>query len=211
MARYKVLKSVAHSIGHSFASTLNYDTDDYVMGHLLRRAREVREPTLLVDLLTGEAGPGALMTAPLQRAVARYVAWLPDLVHRHFSDMVFVSGARMTVQFDLAVERPNRYAPACRESPFVIRVEIEDDRGKRWVAEQKDWWFPEPPEPLRIPLRRRTLLRRVREWIHRLRFGTPLQIAVSSSLTRAWSGHSRRATRRTPGHDERECHSSANR
>jgi hypothetical protein len=28
-------------------------------------------------------------------------------------------------------------------------------------------------------------------------------------ITRAWSGHSRRATRWTPGHDQRECHSSA--
>jgi hypothetical protein len=34
---------------------------------------------------------------------------------------------------------------------------------------------------------------------------------MSWRLTRAWSGHSRRATRGTPGHDERECHSSANR
>jgi len=29
MARYKVLKSVAHNIGHSFTSLMNYAGDDY--------------------------------------------------------------------------------------------------------------------------------------------------------------------------------------
>jgi hypothetical protein len=40
MPRFKVLKSVAHNIGHSFTSLMNYSRDDYSMGHILRFARE---------------------------------------------------------------------------------------------------------------------------------------------------------------------------
>jgi hypothetical protein len=176
MARYKVLKSVAHSIGHSFASTLNYVADDYVMGHLLTRAREAREPTLLVDLLSGIAAPESLLVPPVRRAVERYSEWLPELVRRHFSDMRYVSAARMTVSYDLSVQRQNRYAPVCLESPFVLRVEIEDDRGKIWAAEQRDWWFPEPPRPSQVkPMRRPGLLERVGLWFRAKLYGRPAQ------------------------------------
>jgi hypothetical protein len=174
MARYKVLKSVAHSIGHSFASTLNYDADDYVMGHLLTRAREVRQPTLLADLMAGTAAPESLLVPPVRRAVSRYSEWLPDLVRRHFSDMKYVRAARMTLSFDLNIERANRYAPTCIESPFVLRVDIEDDRGKVWSAEQRDWWFPEPPRtPRAAPVRRPGLLGRLSEWLRSALFGRP--------------------------------------
>ncbi len=37
------------------------------------------------------------------------------------------------------------------------------------------------------------------------------EVVRRRGLTRAWSGHSRQATRWTLRHDERECHSSANR
>lgn len=182
MARYKVLQSVAHGLGHSFASCLNYDTDDYVMGHLLSRARETREPALLIDLSTGTAAPSALITPPIGRAVERYSGWLPDLVRRHASDMRFVRAARMTVTFDLSRERPAPYAPTSTESPFVLRVEIEDDRGKVWAAEQRDWWFPEPPrDSHRKATRRWGWLTRLQTWWHSLRYGTPFRRSRSAT------------------------------
>ena len=146
MARYKVLKSVAHSIGHSFTSTLNWWGTDYAMGHLLRRGREVNEPSLLVDLLNGAAGPASLCIPPVLGAVQRYTEWLPSMVKRHGSDMAFVRAAAMTVTFDLGTQRQSRYGPGL-ESPYVCRVEITDDRGRVWAAELRDWWVPEPQEP----------------------------------------------------------------
>jgi len=175
VARYKVLKSVAHSLGHSYASTLNYDDSDYVMGHLLSRARETSQDTLTVDLATSTAAPDALLTPPVQRSVQRFSSWLPHLVRRHFSDMKYVSAATMTITFDLSLERPNRYASDCTESPFVIRVNITDDRGKVWSAEQRDWWFPEPPpRPGSGPNRRTRWLKTLRDRLWRFVFGGPL-------------------------------------
>lgn len=144
MARYKVLRSVAHGLGHSFVSTLNWGDDDYVMGNLLRCARQTGADTFWVDLSTGVCGPESLTIPPVKRAAVRYAAWFPKLVERHLSDMRWVSAARLEVRFDLSVERPSKWSPEA-ESPFVCRVEIVDDRGKVWSAEQRDWWFPEPP------------------------------------------------------------------
>ena len=143
MARYKVLRSVAHAVGHSFTSLMNYGGDDYVMGHLLTQARATGESTLLVDLLTGHAAPATLLTPPVARSVAGYVEWLPKLVQTHQTDMRWVRAARMTVAFDLSRTRESRHSPTLLESPYVCRVEIEDDRGRMWVREQVGWWYPE--------------------------------------------------------------------
>ena len=147
MARYKVLRSVAHSVGHSFTSLMNYDGEDYVMGHLLRRAREVREPTLLVDLLAGTAAPGSLLIPEVRRSVSSYCSWFPKLLASHRTLPQFVRAAQMTLTFDLSVERASGYAPGCTESPYTCQVAITDDRGKVWRAEIRDWWYPEPLRP----------------------------------------------------------------
>src|SRR5690349_22761959 len=155
MARYKVLKGVAHSFGHSFVSLMNYREDDYVMGHLLTQARATRQPTLMVNVITGEAGPRALLVRPVSDSIRRYADWFPKLVASHRTDMKYVRAARMQVWFNLAVERPVRHAPGLTESPFVCRVEIDDDRGKTWAAEIKDWWFPEATGPVGEAARQR--------------------------------------------------------
>ncbi len=150
-------------MGHSFTSLMNYRGDDYVMGHLLRRAREVGEGTLIVDLLTGHAAPASLLTREVAASVASYAEWFPKQLAHEGTGMEYVRSAHMTVTFDLKVERPSRHAPDCIESPYVCRVEIEDDRGKAWVAELRDWWFPEPIENLgKQGRRRRAGLLRIR-------------------------------------------------
>jgi hypothetical protein len=143
MARYKVLQSVAHSFAHSFTSLMNYAGDDYVMGHLLRRARESGETSLVVDILTGSASPPALLRGETGRSVRRYCEWFPKLVASHKSEMQFIRAAQMSVTFELSERRPVRHAPGLEESPYVCRVQIEDDRGKTWSAELRDWWYPE--------------------------------------------------------------------
>src|SRR5260221_2518390 len=147
MARYKVLKSVAHSMGHSFTSLMNYRGDDYVMGHLLRRAREVGEGTLIVDFLSGKAAPSSLLTPAVRDSVDGYAKWFPKQVEREGTSLKYVRAARMTIAFDRRTQREARHAPGCLESPYVCRVEIEDDRGKVWAVELRDWWYPESGSP----------------------------------------------------------------
>jgi hypothetical protein len=175
VARYKVLQSVAHSVGHSFVSLTNWGDDDYVMGNLLRRARATGVNTFWVDLLAGTLGPEDLAVPAVRAAATRYVEWFPELVEQHLTEMRWIRSARLEVRFDLARRRPARWAPGQLESPFVCRVAIEDDRGKVWAAEQSDWWFPEPLRPTRG---RSQLLRR---------FLATLRHAVSHILRRVAS------------------------
>jgi len=66
MPRFKVLKGVAHNIGHSFTSSMNYAIDDYTMGHVLRFARYSGNDTLHIDFTTGVGKPvERRRTAPL--------------------------------------------------------------------------------------------------------------------------------------------------
>jgi len=147
MARYKVLKSVAHSLAHSFTSSLNWGDADYVMGNLLQRARDIGEATLTIDLMTGTAKPDGLCTPPVQRAVERYTDWLRRLVMAHKSDMRYVAKAILTIQYDLSVAHPAQSAPTGFASSYVCTAEVTDDRGTVWKAVLRDWWVPEPLRP----------------------------------------------------------------
>ena len=173
MARYKVLKSVAHSFGHSFTSLLNYWGDNYIMGHLLQSARETRTSTLRLNILSGQAAPDTLLTEPVRQSLDRYCQWFPQLVATHQTSRAVISAAHMSIVFDLTTERPNATSPQFIESPYICRVEIVDDRGKIWSAELRDWWCVEGglPVPIQDAKPRATPL----AWLHRLfrtvRFG----------------------------------------
>jgi len=65
MPRTKVLKGVAHNIGSSFTSLMNYADDDYSLGHLLRFARQSGMNTLKIDLLSGLGEPKTLLRTPV--------------------------------------------------------------------------------------------------------------------------------------------------
>jgi hypothetical protein len=143
MARYKVLHSIAHNFGQSFVGTSKARADDHLLEHLLADCRRTREPTLTLDILTGEAKPDALLSRPLARALERYVREFPELVAGSHTEMQFVKGARMELRFDLSTERPMAETPGRRESPYVCTVCIDDDRGKTWTAELTGWCAPE--------------------------------------------------------------------
>ena len=145
MARYKVLHSIAHNFGQSFVGASKERAHDHLLGRFLADARRTGQATLRLDILTGEATPSVLISRPLARTLERHVKGFPDLVAGDHTDMQYISGARMELTFDLATERPVEGAPNQRESPFLCRVAIDDDRGKTWIAELRGWCAPERP------------------------------------------------------------------
>jgi hypothetical protein len=142
MPKFKVLKSVAHNLGHSFTSLMNYADDDYAMGHILRFARETGRDTLQINLVTGEASPQALLANPIAELPARYSRFFRDLVKRQGSDPSLVTCATLVLHYDLKVERPLRGMDHT-ESPYVCDVRITDTRGKIYNAHFDGWWYPE--------------------------------------------------------------------
>jgi hypothetical protein len=151
MPRYKVLKSVAHNIGHSFTSLMNYVGNDYVMGHILRFARQTGHDTLIIDFVTREVRPPDLVAAPISDIPVHYIKWFWDSVDRQGSDPSFVRAARLTLQYDIQSQRPLKSAPQFMESPYRCDVVVIDDRGKQYASHFEGWWYPElgeiPSEP----------------------------------------------------------------
>jgi len=143
MARYKVLKSVAHNIGHSFTSLMNYAGDDYVMGHILRFARHTGQTSMIIDFVKEEAGPPELLAPPISQVPSQYTKWFWRMVELEGADRVLIERATLTLRYDIAVQRPARLAPQHTESPYSCDVRITDIRGKDYVAHFDGWWYPE--------------------------------------------------------------------
>ena|SRR5579862_5633247 len=142
MPRFKVLKGVAHNIGHSFTSLMNYSVDDYSMGHILRFARESGESTLKIDFLSGEGWPDALLRDPISELPSWYTKMFWDLVTRSGSDRALVQSATLTLKYDLQRTQPIR-GTETRESPYTCDISILDVRGKSYGAHFEGWWYAE--------------------------------------------------------------------
>lgn len=153
MARVKVLKGVAHDIGSSFTSLMNYAGDDYSMGHILRFARESGIDTLTIDLLNEHGEPALLLKAPISGLPSQYSKMFLRLVESAGSGRELIQSAVLKVAYDL---RRNQSSPIPSEpqSPYVCDVSIADIRGKEYGAHFDGWWFIErmelhrPPTPI---------------------------------------------------------------
>ena len=142
MPRFKVLKGVAHNIGHSFTSLMNYSGDDYSMGHILRFARETGINSLTIDLLTGQGTPAVLLKSPISDLPRHYSTMFLRLVQSSGSDRQLLQSATLTVVYDLQRNRPSpiRDEP---QNPYTCDVSILDIRGRNYTSHIDGWWFVE--------------------------------------------------------------------
>ena len=152
MPRFKVLKGVAHNIGHSFTSLMNYSDDDYSMGHILRFARETGNNTLTIDLLTGQGNPASLFREPISRLPGRYSTMFSNMVRGSGSDRELLRSAKLTLIYNLEQNRPSPTGKSS-QSPYTCEVSIIDVRGKEYAAWFAGWWQVERERKL-PPVRR---------------------------------------------------------
>ena len=142
MPKLKVLRGVAHNIGSSFTSLMNYSDDDYSMGHILRFARDSGNNSLTIDLLTGMGSPKSLLREPISALPDWYSKMFLRLVHSSGSSAELVQSATLNVVYDLQRSKPSpiRDEP---QSPFSCDVSIVDVRGKNYAAHFDGWWYVE--------------------------------------------------------------------
>jgi hypothetical protein len=140
MAKVKVLKGVAHNVGSSFTSLMNYAGDDYSMGHILRFSRESGIDTLTIDLLSGCGEPALLLQEPISGLPSWYSKMFLRLVDSAGSNRELVRSAVLKVAYDLRRTRPSPI-PSEPQSPYVCDVSIVDIRGKEYAAHFDGWWF----------------------------------------------------------------------
>jgi hypothetical protein len=138
--KYKVIKSAAHNLGHSFTSLMNYRADDYVMSYLARAALYSQSAELRVDLLSGAAAPAVLVEPPTSESISAYAAWLPKLLESHGVRPSAIISAGMLLRFQLDRVSDDRGFPGNFELPFTCEVVLGDDRGREHVGRVKGWW-----------------------------------------------------------------------
>lgn len=139
--KYKVIKSVAHNFGHSFLSLMNWRDQDYVMAHLGRAAVRTGADTLRVDLLSGAAAPGALLTPPVRASVDAYVRGLPRDLESQGVMPAAIVGGEMVVRFDLARRAPDARWRRHFRVPVECVVRLTDDRGKTSEGRVTESWL----------------------------------------------------------------------
>jgi hypothetical protein len=145
MPRVKVLKGVAHNVGSSFTSLMNYAADDYSMGHILRFARESGIDTLTIDLLNGQGDPDRLLKEPISGLPSWYSKMFLRLVESAGSDRELIRSATLTITYDLRRDRPSPI-PGERQSAYTCDVSIVDVWGGNYAAHFDGWWFVERME-----------------------------------------------------------------
>lgn len=143
MPGYKVLQGVANDIGHSFTSLMNYEEDDYVMGHILRFARSTGRNELIIDFVNRESRPPELLATPISQVPAYYTQLFWDLVQKCGSDKSLVQNATLTLRYDLGTRQPDQKGSRFISSPYTCDVRITDTRGKEYLAHFSGSWYPE--------------------------------------------------------------------
>lgn len=145
MPKVKVLKGVAHNVGSSFTSLMNYAEDDYSMGHILRFARESGINTLHIDMLSGQGSPAALLKEPISGLPEWYSKMFLRLIQSAGSDRDLIRSATLKLSYDLQRTRPSPI-PGELQSPYTCDVSVVDYRGRDYDAHFNGWWFVERME-----------------------------------------------------------------
>ena len=141
MPSHKTLISISHNFGHSFVSLMNYMETDYFLGLLLTEMQKTGLNKLEVDILNNKSKPKELLTRKILKSIRYWTKWFPKLVKDSGSSIDFVKSAKMTIKFNLTLNRPYPYDSRFTESPYVYEIKIIDDKGKEYLKEQKGWWF----------------------------------------------------------------------
>jgi hypothetical protein len=142
MARYKILKSVAHNFAHSFVSVMNYYGRDYTMCHLVRRSKLKGKNRFHIDVLARNVQPVDLVTREIATAVESYCDGFGRFVTSGGAALDMVSEAKL----ELTVRHGKVTGIKDKQLFAFIDAEmtIVDDRGKRHKGNHSEQYVCDP-------------------------------------------------------------------
>ena len=137
--KYRVLKSVAHNIGHTFTSLLNYRADDYIIEHIFKIAKKKGISIIKVDFLNEKIEPVDFDQAPIRDSISSYHNALERIFQAQRCELAKVKSCKLIIEFDLNTIRilDRTKIEIC---DYKCRVSILDDRGKENMASVREWW-----------------------------------------------------------------------
>ena len=142
--KYKLIRGVAHNLGHSFLSDSNAVMREgvytIVPAVLFAAAKATAVPQVTINLLNEAIAPTELALPELAQAVSFYRNCLPQLLSSHGIDPSVIKGASITIDFDYSRTRRSQFHPADEIQEFLCAVQLTDDRGVAHVANPTEWW-----------------------------------------------------------------------
>lgn len=101
MTSLKRLKSVAHSLAHQFASTLNYWQDDYAINHLANTAKSFNISRVAINIVTGQASPHEIEIGHLPEIFSRLKPALEVLLKKEGYSIETVTAGTLEYNFNV--------------------------------------------------------------------------------------------------------------
>ncbi|MES3002487.1 MAG: hypothetical protein V4787_17495 [Pseudomonadota bacterium] len=101
MPSLKPLKSVAHSLAHQFASTLNYWEDDYAIHHLANAARRENAPVVVIDVLRQEVSPREVHAGLVSEIICSLKPSLVGILAKEGFALEVLQSATLTYNFSV--------------------------------------------------------------------------------------------------------------
>lgn len=125
MAKYKVLKSIAHNFSHSFVSLTNYVEDGYVIDDLRRIVRKLGRERLSIVWIPEEK-QSALLTSRICTSIAVFRSNLPVLVESSGGKMEMIKEFRTDIYLN-------------KSHQIIVEGILTDDRGHTYTAPVYDF------------------------------------------------------------------------
>jgi hypothetical protein len=130
MPSLKPLRSVAHNVAHSFASTLNYWIDDYAISHLWKAAKFAGASTVKIDVLALSIEPKTVNTGMVPELLPSLRNSLNRLLEKEGVEKGLVIEA--TLEYDFSVQRVSLYP---NQPLYNCKVMLGTRNGRTFTAQ----------------------------------------------------------------------------
>ena len=119
MAKYKVLKSIAHNSAHSLLSDKWWVANGFFYEHLYDAAWAANAPLVEIDLRTGSITPSSLGTSPVLDALQHLPQAFARWVITGGAALDMITRAKVRITYDFAKSPPEQNVGA-RPSEVVL-------------------------------------------------------------------------------------------
>lgn len=134
MPSLKVLKGVAHNLGHHYLSAMNWQHNDYVLNHLRRRAWETRRDRIEIDILNLSIQPAGFSNSVIEESVELLKQFLTYLLGTQNLPANSVQGAKLVLAFQFPEGVEPAYPEGLGIDAYTCEVTLVDQRGKEYRA-----------------------------------------------------------------------------
>jgi len=134
MPKYKVLKSVAHNLAHSYFSLMSYIDDDYILEHLFRVVRNENIEKFTIDVINMIIEPEIFMTDTIKKTLPKLNDFAEHLLKPNQFALSDLKSFKIYVTYDFDNTKDEIH------HVYELKSIIVDRNEKEHVAFVEEWW-----------------------------------------------------------------------